>query len=541
LPPTLAAHRRPNRPRLLTLVGLLAVLLFASLPAASIHAKTLPAGKADRGLYTPVLAPVRDQIYDATATLTRDRIDAIFSPAQGDQLAQITGMLDLHYVNDTGKPLSTIYFRLYPNTDEYGPGSMSIESAVSGSTTLSVRLSVQDTVATVTLPAMAAAGDAADLELGFTTTIPTNPVGTYGMFELDQRSGTYALAHWLPLLAGFDSEIGWELDPPSRIGDPVFTNTALFDVQLTAPSAFTFVTTGSQIASDDAGNGLTRHHYLSGPVRDFVMAADDDFRVVSKKVGGTTVNSYFNPDSGDGGQAVLTAGAQALETYGKLFGTYPYQEMDLVQVSLGNGAGGVEFPQMVFIGSSYYDVSQASQLVPRFLEFVVAHEVAHQWWYALVGDNQYLHAFMDEAMANYSTIVYFGERYGADAAEEQINYNLKAQYFNELFNDRDEIVDQPTDGFPSSRSYGATVYGKGALAFGAIRAEIGDDAFFAALQSYLRDEEFAVATPDELKAELETASGENLDALWRHWFDAAEGSQDYDATDLANLLKAIGR
>ena len=527
----------------LRLVGLLiaAALLIPSGGPAAVRAQAPGPGDADRELYSPVLAAQQDAVFAETeGTLSRYRIDATFTPVTENSLARIDGAVQLRFVNITPDAMAELYIRLYPNSDEYADGGMTLANVSSGGTALEVELSEADTLATVTLPASLSSGDAIDLSLEFTSTIPTDPAGSYGMYSYDVQSGSYALAHWLPLLAGFDPVNGWELGPPSEFGDPVFTNTSLFDVTITSPAELVFVTTGSEVESAPVGDLLTRR-FVSGPTRDFVMAADADFEVESVTVGETVVNSWFNPDAVETGVEVLTAGAQALELFNRLVGAYPYAEMDLVQIDLGNGAGGVEFPQLMFIGGDYYGPSETLTLIPGYLEFVVAHEVAHQWWYGLVGNNQYRHAFIDEGVCNYLTVVYFEEVYGEQAAEQQVNYNLKASYFTRLFNDGDQIVDQPTDDFPSQRAYGSIVYGKSALGFGALHEAIGDDAFFDGLREYVAEFRFGIAGPADLIAAFETASGMDLDELWRHWFEAAEGEQDYDAADLARLLREIGR
>ena len=518
-----------------------AALLIPTLTSPAADAQAPGPGDADRELYGPVLAAQQDAVYAETeGMLSRFRIDAIFTPRTKSELAHIDGSVQLRFVNITPDALSELYLRLYPNADEYADGGMTLADISSDGSELDVRLSEADTLATVTLPQSLPSGAALDLSLDFTSTIPTDPAGSYGMYSYDVQSGSYALAHWLPLLAGFDPATGWELGPPSEYGDPVFTNTALFDVSITSPTDFVLVTTGSEVESAPNGDLMT-HRFVSGPVRDFVMALDADFQVESLTVGETVVNSYFNPDSAETGLEVLTAGAQSLEVYNRLAGDYPYAEMDLVQIDLGNGAGGVEFPQLMFIGGDYYGPSETLTLIPGYLEFVVAHEVAHQWWYGLVGNNQYRHAFIDEGMANYLTIVYFEQIYGEEAANQQINYNLKASYFARLFKDGDQIVDQPTDDFPSQRAYGSIVYGKAALGFGEVRDTIGDDAFFDGLRAYVSEFRFGIAEPQDLKEAFETASDTDLDELWRHWFEAAEGGQDFDAADLANLLREIGR
>ena len=134
----------------------------------------------------------------------------------------------------------------------------------------------------------------------------------------------------------------------------------------------------------------------------------------------------------------------------------------------------------------------------------MVHEVAHQWWYGLVGSDQYVHAFMDEAMANYVSIVHF-EQYGPDVVEQQAALNLKLPYLAMLFTEGDQVVDYPTDAFPNGGAYGTTIYAKGALGMQAIHDEIGDEAFFAALAAYTAQERFEVALPEDLKAAFEQA------------------------------------
>jgi aminopeptidase N len=167
--------------------------------------------------------------------------------------------------------------------------------------------------------------------------------------------------------------------------------------------------------------------------------------------------------------------------------------------------------------------------------------VAHQWWYGVVGNDQYVHAFLDEAMANASSVLYFRERYGEAAYAQQVDINLKLPYFAMLFTQGDQIVDYPTDAFPDMNTYAATVYGKGALGFDALRQTIGDAAFFAGLQRYYVAQRFTIATPDDMLAAFEAASGKDLTAFWHHWFEAPEGMRDYTRGDYLDLLRRLGQ
>ena len=496
----------------------------------------------DRALYAPLLDGLEGLLSgELDESLPRYEIDAIFEPAGETTLATLTGTVALDYVNWTGGPQTELHLRLYPNNPQYADGAMSLDGLVIDGQTAEGTLALDDTLLTVELGTPLAAGDRLGVSVDFETTVPTDPARGYGMFKYDSALETYALAHWFPMLAGIDAEGAWLTEPLSENGDPVFSNSALFAVRLGAPAELVVVTSGNAVdETDTPGMGVgVIHRFASGPSRDFVMAASDAFEVIEERVGETTVRSFAVDGSEDGNELVLTGAVQSLALFNRLIGDYPYEELDLVQIPLGNGAGGVEFPGILYIGADYYE-EPGTAGDGGFLEFVVVHEVIHQWWYAVVGNNQYVHAFIDEALTNYLTVAYYYEQYGEDVGDDQTNRYLKLPYFTLLFEGQDEIVDQPTDEFRSSNSYGAIVYGKGALGFGALREEIGDEAFFAALAAYYAEFQFTVATPDDLLAAFETAAGQQLDEFWRHWFQAAEGNQDYDVSDLADLLIEIG-
>ena len=377
-----------------------------------------PAGnQTDSLLYDAVLAPLRADVRSAAGPLSRYRIEATLHPGEPLAPSLITGTVDLQYVNDSGQSLNVIYFRLYANDPRYAEGSLNVADLAVDGKPVATRLSVDDTVLGVPLPSTLPTGASANITLGFTATIPVHPARSYGIFAVQPSAGTWLLAHWFPLLAGRDVN-GWELDPVSLNGDPIFSNTALFDVSLTAPANLTLVTSGRALATEPVGDAI-RRRYVTGPSRDFTIVADDDFASVSTEINGTTVTSYYNPEDAAGGARVLEYAVRALRLYGQLFGTYPYREMDLAEAPL-RGAAGVEFPQLVFIGDSLY--APATDANAHYLEFVVAHEVAHQWWYALVGNNQYVDAFIDEGLAEYcSSAIYFGRLYGSAAGQRELD------------------------------------------------------------------------------------------------------------------------
>lgn len=451
--------------------------------------------------------------------------------------ATITGIQKLRFVNDTGDPLTDLHFRLYSNLRQYDEGRMEIHNltvdgqevqpespplySVPPSTPVATPSPDQADLILLRIPLSdpLAPGATTTVEMEFTTTVPVDPPDGTGLFRFAPDTGSWTLAHWFPILAGYDPASGWETDPPAAWSDLTFSNTALFDVTLTAPGDLVLVTTGVEVEHERQGERQVRR-FVSGPVRDFPIVADPNLVSSSTEVNGTTVTSYYTPQNAAGGEQILEWAAQALAVFTELFGPYPYTTLDVVAVP---AMIGYEFPQLIFIGADFYPDPIASGSRPGAIEFLVAHEVAHQWWYGLVGSNPHRHAFLDEGLAEYSAVLYFEQKYGMEAADAQLNNGLVLRYATMLITDEDYVADQPTTEFPDLLTYYTTVYRKAGLGFAALRAEIGDEAFFEGVRQYAETMRFEVATPDDLLIAFEETSGRNLDAFWHLWFETASG------------------
>jgi aminopeptidase N len=315
------------------------------------------------------------------------------------------------------------------------------------------------------------------------------------------------------------------LEPTSRNGDPIFSDTAAYDVTVIAPDDLQLITSGVETAAEPRVNGLRATTFSAAPSRDFTIIADTDMRSVTREFAGTTITSWYEPGRDASGEAVALWAEQSLDVFNELLGEYPYRELQLVQVEIF-GAAGVEFPQLIYMGSTYYD-REAMPDAPSSFEFTVAHEVVHQWFYNLVGNNQYAHAFIDEGLTNYlSAQVYFERVYDAEAAARVSESYMEAPFERAIAGHADEIVDTPTDAFSSSRGYVMAAYSKAPLGFAAIRETVGDEAFFAALHAYVDAFCFRVATPDDLRAAFDAASEANVDVVWTHWFEERNGTDD---------------
>ena len=132
------------------------------------------------------------------------------------------------------------------------------------------------------------------------------------------------------------------------------------------------------------------------------------------------------------------------------------------------------------------------------LEYVIAHETAHQWWYSIVGNDEVSEPWLDEALTEYSTILYFESRYGKDVSDKLMK-TMKVQSENYRGEDMFKAINE----FGSSSEYSLNVYTKGAVVFNEIRKEVGDKIFFETLQEYCQSYMF------------QNVNGEQFMKLWK--------------------------
>ena len=502
--------------------------------AATPHAT--PAVAA--GELSPAILPdQRVAVAETTGALPRYVIDATLEPPAGDgDLATIAGTIELRYINTTGNRIDSLPFRLYPNLRQYDTGRMRVgDIAVDGRAVTPRAPALHAVLAStpvatpavigaalililVPLPEALAPGAATTVSMSFTTTVPSDPPDASGRFRYEPDRDAWALSGWYPMLAGFDPRSGWNLDPPAAWSDVTFGEAALYDVTLDASEDLAIVTPGVEADSDDSGG---RRRFASGPAREFALYAAPALQETqAEAANGTTVVVHHPVESEAGARQVLAWATDALETFDAMYGNYPYAVLDIVAVP---GVTGLEFSGMIWIDAAFVADPAGSGSRPGAIEFLVAHEVAHQWWYGLVGSDPQRHAWLDEGLAEYSAVLYFEQVHGPDAAQMQIGQGLTLPYATMLVTSGDQIVDQPASAFPDDATYFATTYRKAALGFEAMHQEIGHDAFFAALRDYAETHRFGIATPQDLLDAFARSSDADVGGLWHLWFETASG------------------
>jgi hypothetical protein len=438
------------------------------------------------------------------AGMTRYRLDVTLP----SDLSHLTGQASILYTNREGEPLGTVYLRLYPNL--WGGGMTTADLRVNGRSVSPV-LPAEGHVLGLVLAGPLPPGASAELSLRFAVPIPAGEgVGNYGEFAFQE--GILALAHFYPTVAVYDDQ-GWHLKTPSSQGDVIYHDASLYDVTLTAPADLVVVATGATVGRVDNGDGTATWRLAGGPMRDFNIVASTAYQGVSEQVGDVTVNSYFLPQDTAAGRDVLTWAANALRTYETAFGAYPYQELDVVATA--TTAGGIEYPGLIVIATWLYRDSRSWD----FCESATAHEVAHQWWYNVVGNDQINAPWLDEALAQYSTYLYFHDQYGERGGQEFLDA-MRQRWAR--VNYAQKPIGLSVDAY-EGREYGAIIYGRGPLFFVALRDQIGEEAMAELLRRYYSGYTWRIATPAEFQALAEEVAGQDLAALFAEWVYPATG------------------
>ncbi len=503
LPPTESSHAAPPRPVATALATIRPTFATVRPPTPALPPTTppVPPSPTNAPLPTPELTPsqaavLRDAFVGDLATLPNLPYYTLrleFAPDQ--QL--LNGVMRLVYTNTVGVSLETLALRLYPNfpQDLFGTGGdtrMEITAASVAGGFVPISYAVADTALILPLDPPLAPDASVTVELAFSATVQA------------WQDGSYPLTGYYPMLAVWGGD-GWRLDV-TRFPDHIFAETAHYSVTVTAPEPLTVVATGSTLATRPNPDATRTWQIVTGPVRQFALSIGD-YVSLSEQVGDVQVTAYTQRGNGLFLREYLRTAASALATFERLFGAYPYRELDLHLLPYTFN-GGDEYPGLIFVYTSGTFGAGA--------RYVTAHEVAHQWWFAVIGNDIFTEAWLDEAFAQYSGILAVAELAGAEAAAADYEREVLDRYRGALA-DGDLPLGWSITRYTDFNVYYRTVYGKGAVFLATLREQLGDAVFFAALQRYYARHRYGVATGRDVQEAFEQASGRDLETLFRTW------------------------
>jgi Peptidase family M1 domain len=381
------------------------------------------------------------------------------------------------------QPVCELVFRLWANkpTTAAGGTSSQITGAKVGDVAVAPRVEqagapggAPGTLVELALPECAPAGTPITADLTFTLTLGRDAGERVGY---SSTAGTAWLATAFPLLAWVRGS-GWARDPAVDLFGETVTSEdfRLDDLTVTAAEGQEVLGTGTAAGTSSPAPGRVAHRFTAEAVRDVAVSVGR-FDVATRQVGNVRVHVGAPPGSrASAGEWADELGAK-IETLGELLGPYPYP--DLWATIVPPQSDGVEFPMALQFGDE-----RRSQIEP-----LIAHELAHQWFYALVGNNQAEHPWLDESFATYAQAVTAGQQ---DQYEQS---DVPRRLVGELgrpmsFWAREGDFDRYVRG----------VYDQGAAALLEGRRTVGPERFDDVVRGYLRANAHRVATPADVEA-----------------------------------------
>jgi hypothetical protein len=343
-------------------------------------------------------------------------------------------------------------------------------------------------------------GTSGRLKLRLVLTIP-ECLGRYGYYD-----DTWCFGNILPILSVF-SDGAWRAEPYCSIGDPFVSQCANYTVHLAVPQGYTCAASAA-MRSQPGVDGSQVYDGRAYAVRDFAFIASSRLAKVNAVKNGVLLSAYAA--TGKEARLVIELAAKSLATFSSRYGEYPYPQLTICAVPLP--FGGMEYPCMLMLNSSFFAEGMGDSL-----ELLIAHEAAHQWFYAIVGSDQFYQPWQDEALCEYAVLQYVRDRYGVDAYDSLRALRVDAPMQESI--PSGITPGSPIDYFTSMNEYSSVVYGRGAALFIALDTATGGILPF--LKLYVKTFSYKIASRDDFESLLNSWSGQDLTPLLTDYLDTS--------------------
>jgi hypothetical protein len=372
------------------------------------------------------------------------------------------------------------------------------------------------TLVRVPLTTPVPAGGEISLRVAWTARVPRTfaRTGTVGNF--------YFIAHWFPKVAVFEG--GQWTAHQFHANTEFFADYGRYDVRLTVPRGWIVGATGTEQSRTDNTDGTTTHRYVQDDVHDFTWTTSPDYvehRQTFEHPGlpKVAMRLLMQPEHRGQEDRHFAATAAALRYYGEWYGAYPYGHVTVIDPAFQSDAGGMEYPTLFTAGTRW--------LAPRSTnspEAVTVHEAGHQFWYAMVGNNEFEHAWLDEGLNTFSeervqSIVfqpnYRVERFfGGVIPWQYRNWPLARATDGNGLNGYRAAAESDTPDTPTFRYWPAShafiTYSKTALWLHTLERYLGWDTLQRILSTFFERWKFRHPRPQDFFAVANEVSGQDL-------------------------------
>ncbi len=414
----------------------------------------------------------------------------------------LSGTADIHFTNRTDGELERVVVRNYPASIlkelKKGSAEISAVTAEDGSP-LSFSAGKDPSVVTVELGGQSLAPEeSAVIKVTYKTDIP-EVRDRFGVYR-EGKDEYYLLTFCFPMLSVFEDG-KWNDSPYIFDGESTYSKVCDYKVRFEAPEDFLVAASGNETTTEAGVTEIKAEN-----MRDMSIIASNNMEVQTDTAAGIRINNYtFRHPGYDWidtyNELTMESAKESVEMFTELFGAYPYEELDVIQCA---DDGGMEYPGLILIGLPDVDPREGlmkgmeNQGSGPTLCLLVAHETAHQWFYAAVGNDQYQEPWLDESFANYCENGIYGLAYppalkraieiqeAASGQEVCLGWGSEEEVEEFLPKEPDKI-NQSYEAYKNNTDdYGWIVYEQGAQFLFELRKAMGDDRFFSMMREYYK-------------------------------------------------------
>lgn len=493
----------------------------------------------------------------------------------------ISGTATIDYTNDAATELSNLYFLLMPNYSRepnphlapavldssywsgFDPAWMKVFTVrtLTGAT-LAFTLergpdwfqtySLDETLLRIELPQPLAPGETVTVVIEFETKFPhiTGPDEGFHNGIFTWRFG------WSPIpVPASELRDGRYIAP--RPYYKFLMPTALYELELTLPDEYV-VAAGADHQTETPHPALKGHKIVrvtsDVPVRSIPVSIGEKFKKYELKEE-IPIIVYYRPGHEANARLLATYASEILGYYQVHFGLYDYNRLVLVESS-SDGYFGMAADGFIILGSSFFfekDLGVAGML-DRLTEYILAHEIAHNWWGIGIGADLNAENFLSEAFSEYLSITYFEEKYGEFGPnliqmersgllekfiQSQLGYLNLRRHLSELpyvlaHKDRfDEAIIKPQQDVRYLNYSAVRLYNKGYLVLRALRGLLGHEMMNQILQTAHARWAHKFITVSDFENLVQETAGKDLSeffAAWLHRDDDPALYLDYSVT-----------
>ncbi|HWE39819.1 MAG TPA: M1 family metallopeptidase [Isosphaeraceae bacterium] len=289
---------------------------------------------------------------------------------------------------------------------------------------------------------------------------------------------------------------------------------ATSEMIVTAPKPLTVVSNGALVATVEDGRTTTFHWKMDVPHPSYLISlAASDFAVYRDSYKTLPVE-YYVARTVDEATARRTLGKTPamIAFFGAKLGVpYPYPKYAQVAVPEFTWGGMENISATTLNDGAFFDAVEARE---RDADGLVAHELAHQWFGDLVTCKDWSHIWLNEGFATFFDAVYTEHDLGDDAYRLKLDGDRRGYIASDRAYRRPIVEERYDDPL---KLFDGVTYPKGACVLHMLRGLLGEDAFWAGIRRYLKDNREKVVATDDFHKAMEAASGKDLDWYFDQW------------------------